>query len=157
MPGQRGSIFQRQWLRPTQLQTVAVRRWDDAEFLLHSRKNKHANGAMYLAGFVVECLLKAELLREHPWLQSARDPGLLDHGQRRLWSQYYRSHDLDEILATLPGLRERLSRVPQSRVLNALRRICAEWTIFARYSTRTAEMTEARLFLSRVQEVKAWL
>jgi hypothetical protein len=31
----------------------------DAAALRDTKKNERANGAMYLAGFVVECLLKA--------------------------------------------------------------------------------------------------
>lgn len=62
------SIFDRVALRPAQLRTVADRRMADAQFLRSRGGGRHANGAMYLAGFVVECLLKAQLLERYRWL-----------------------------------------------------------------------------------------
>lgn len=63
-----GSIFAKTKLTPSQLRTVAERRFADARCLLKSGENERANGAMYLAGFVIECHLKACLLEVHPWL-----------------------------------------------------------------------------------------
>ncbi|GMU21650.1 MAG: hypothetical protein AMXMBFR13_17410 [Phycisphaerae bacterium] len=59
------SVFSRERLKPSQLRMVAERRWGDADCLRHSGLNSRANGAMYLAGFAIECLLKAALLEKH--------------------------------------------------------------------------------------------
>ena len=67
-------IFQKVRLRPTQLRTVANRRFGDAEALRETGQNARANGVMYLGGFVIECLLKAQLLERFRWLQSAGSP-----------------------------------------------------------------------------------
>jgi hypothetical protein len=67
-------IFKKIRLTPTQLRTVAERRFADAEALRDTKANARANGTMYLAGFVVECLLKAKLLERYRWLQSASSP-----------------------------------------------------------------------------------
>jgi len=64
-------IFARVRVSPTQLRTVAERRFDDASYLRESGKNARANGAMYLAGFVLECLLKARLIEKYSCLRSA--------------------------------------------------------------------------------------
>ncbi len=49
-PVRAGSIFQKIKLRPTQLRTVAQRRFEDAECLRKTGVNARANGAMYLGG-----------------------------------------------------------------------------------------------------------
>jgi hypothetical protein len=79
---------------------------------------------------------------------------------QHLWSLCYRSHDLDEILAKLPEIIERLSRMEQresSRLMQSLKSICGQWTIFARYSPYNADVEEARRFLDQIEELKPWL
>ena len=105
------TIFKRIRLRPSQLRTVADRRFDDAQALRGTGENARANGAMYLGGFVVECLLKAKLMERFPWLQGARSPQGRTKADQHLWSLCYRSHDLDEILAKLPDVIDKLSQV----------------------------------------------
>ncbi len=156
----RSSIFDRVQLRPAQLRTVADRRFDDALALVHTGHNARANGAMYLGGFVVECLLKAALLDEHPWLQSAGSPHGRPAPHAHLWSLCYRSHDLEEILAHLPDLRERIAALGTggpSQLLRRLHDICKNWTIFARYSPHSAIIREAEDFLAVIRELKPWL
>jgi len=53
------SVLARQRLTPAQARTVADRRRADASALQSLKLNRHANGAMYLAGIAVELLLKA--------------------------------------------------------------------------------------------------
>ena len=90
------NIFQKVRLHPTQLRTVADRRFADADVLRKTGKNTRANGSMYLGGFVIECLLKAMLLERYPWLQTAGSPQVRGKDDQYLWSLCYRSHDLDE-------------------------------------------------------------
>ena len=154
------NIFVRQRLNPRQLRTVAERRLGDARFLQKSGLNARANGAMYLGGFVVECLLKANLLEEHPWLQSAGTPPEHSASARALWFLCYRWHDLGGMLERLPKLTERLAPTGQrgqTRMLQSLKSICAQWTIHARYSPRMATIQEANEFISRIEEVRPWL
>jgi hypothetical protein len=153
-------IFEKVKLRPTQLRTVAERRFADAGALCDTAENERANGAMYLAGFVVECLLKAKLLDTYRWLQTAASPVGRPKDEQHLWSLCYRSHDLDEILAQLPKLRNVLLRAEQRgqlRLIESLKSICAQWTIYARYSPYAAMMSEAASFLASVEELKEWL
>lgn len=154
------TIFEKRRLRPSQLRTVADRRLGDANALRRTGENARANGAMYLGGFVVECLLKAKLLERHPWLQNAGSPEGRADRERRLWSLCYRSHDLGEILENLPEIRQRLSTLEQrkaNRVTQALMAICIRWTVHARYSPQSADIGEARAFLDRVEEIRPWL
>lgn len=153
-------IFQKVRLRPTQLRTVAARRFDDANALRQTRKNARANGAIYLGGFVVECLLKAKLLEKFAWLQTANSAEGRSKNDRHLWSLCYRLHDLDAILGKLPEIEQRLSSMEQresSRLLQSLKSICAGWTIYARYSPYSADIDDARAFLDQIEELKPCL
>ena len=153
-------IFKKVRLRPAQLRTVSHRRFDDADALRDTKENARANGAIYLGGFVIECLLKARLLERFPWLQSAGSPEGRPKEDQYLWSLCYRSHDLDEILAKIPEITERLSRLEQresGRLSQSLKSICGQWTIYARYSPYNADIDDARKFLDEIEEIKPWL
>ena len=161
------TIFQKTRLRPTQLRTVAERRFDDANALRRTGDNARANGAMYLGGFVIECLLKAMLLEKFGWLGSTGSPEGRNEDDRRLWSLCYRSHDLSELLKHLPEVMEKLEqrgagsgqppRAEASRLAQSLKSVCSQWTIHARYSPRSADIDEARDFLDKVKDLKSCL
>src|SRR5258706_858828 len=106
-------IFTRTVLRPPQLRSVAERRFDDAQALRATRLNARANGAIYLGGFVVECLLKAMLVEKFRWLQNSSFPLTRSEEERRIWWLCHRSHDLEAILSYLPEVRFKLSRGEQ--------------------------------------------
>jgi hypothetical protein len=153
-------IFEKVRLKPSQLRTVAERRFGDAKCLLESGKNERANGAIYLAGFVIECLLKARLLEKYPWLQSCGSPQSLTAADRNIWSLCYRSHKLEEILDNLPDVYRRMSSAQhgeRGRLVASLKSVCIRWTIFIRYSPISSNLQQAGLFLSDVREIKQWL
>lgn len=149
------SIFDKVRLTPNQARTVADRRFADSDVLRKTRKSAHANGAMYLAGIVIECLLKAKLLETSPWLQNKGGRGN-NEKEKRLWSLCYRLHELDEILANLPEVFRSLYHQSE-RLAKNLQVICSQWSIHARYSPRTATMQEANQFVGQVEELKKWL
>jgi hypothetical protein len=154
------TIFHRERLRPNQLRTVADRRMSDAVYLLESKGNARLNAAMYLGGFVIECLLKARLLEAYPRIQTAGGPEPGSEQERHLWYLCFRSHDLDRILDFLPGTLERLANMGQKgdlRLVRSLRAICQQWTIFARYSTRMADRPEAGEFINQIEELRSCL
>lgn len=153
------NIFQKQRLTPGQFRAVAERRFKDARCLLESGKNERANGAIYMGGFVIECLLKAILLERHPNLQRPVDPATLSRPDREVLGLLY-SHALEEMLVFLPDLQLRIERQEKSSCLPLWHRFqtaCEEWSVYARYSTRSATLAEAGGFLTTVQEVKQWL
>ena len=152
-------IFNRTRLRPPQLRSVADRRFDDAQALRATQLNARANGAIYLGGFVIECLLKAMLIEKFPWLQNSTFPTARSEDERTLWWLCHRSHDLEAILNYLPEVRQKLSRGEQRgspRLSQSLKSVCG-WTIFARYSPATADIDDARIFLDQVRELRSWL
>jgi hypothetical protein len=156
----RPSIFDRVRLRPSQVRAVAERRFMDSRALIDTRKLIHTNGAMYLAGFVVECLLKARLLEKHAWLQHTPSAEVLPPDRRRLWSLCYQSHELGQIAACLPEVLLDLQRAEPAgsrRLSQMFATVCNTWTIYARYSPRLATMDEAVEFIDRIKELKPWL
>ena len=153
-------IFKKTPLSPSTLMTVADRRLGDAETLRKTGDNARANGVFYLGGIVLEILLKAKLLEKYPSLEHARSPEMADPAERHVWSLLYRSHDLESILKNLPELQRRLQSadaVNGGSRLEQLRRRCQEWTIFARYSSKTETMKRASTFLDEIKELKQWL
>lgn len=149
------SVFAKQRLTPTQARTVSDRRRADANALQALGQNRHANGAMYLGGIAIELLLKARLLEAQPWLQQ-HVTSVLDARQRRLRDVCYRWHDLEAVLERLPELAERLDAA-NPRLLQGLKKLCAEWTIHIRYSTYQATHAESAAFLDRLKELLPWL
>ncbi len=152
------SIFDKVMLSPSQLRTVAQRRYEDADYLRNSRLNKHANGVMYLGGFVLECLLKACLLERQPELTGPLPARRQDAVWLRRRHLLMRSHDLAALLEEMPSLLLRLAQVePTRRYRDNLLKLCGQWTIFARYSPQSATMQEAGRFLEQIRELKPWL
>jgi hypothetical protein len=152
------SIFEKQGrLSHRQLVTVAQRRFQDAEALCDTERNARANGAQYLCGFVVEILLKAQLILRNPTVAARRSQARMSDDERETWSLIFRSHDLSEMLARLPDLKKKIEnhgRRTGKPLLEELLEICSTWTIYARYSTLTTTMQDARRFLERVRGLK---
>jgi hypothetical protein len=138
---------------------VADRRFDDAQVLRETGLNARANGAIYMGGFAIECLLKAMLLDKYKWLEDSRYPERRSATEQRMWWLCHRSHDLEAILSYLPEVRQKLSCGEQRgapRLSQSLKSVCS-WTIFARYSPAAADMNDARIFLDQIRELKSWL
>jgi hypothetical protein len=114
---------------------------------------------MYMAGFVVECLLKALLLERHPNLGVPVNPANLSRTDRSVLEMLF-SHDLDKMIDALPEIRKKLTGLgePSGRqIWKQFVEFCEEWTVYARYSPRTAEADRAREFLRTVNEIRKWL
>ena len=151
------SIFERQHdVRPSQLAAVADRRFDDARTLCDTNDNARANGTQYLAGIVLDILLKAQLIVKHRQIARKRSHELKD-AERRVWSLIWRSHDLGGMLSELRGVSaavEKQGKRAGKPYLEWLQGICAAWTVYARYSTKSATIEEAREMLERVRQLK---
>lgn len=154
-----GDIFAKRRLTPGQLRSVADRRYDDAICLLESGQNARATGAIYMGGFVIECLLKALLLERYPHLQKPVGPAKLAKRDRDVVEQLY-GHELDEMLEFLPEVKRKLPFITGETgkpLSPRFRNVCAEWTVYARYSTKLAARNEADEFMETIREVKEWL
>lgn len=154
------SIFDKQAsLKPSAMKTVAERRFDDAEMLRKTNDNARANGAAYLVGFVIEILLKAKLVEKYSVIAKLPRHAVKDD-QREIWSLIWRQHDLEGMLSQLPELEAYLKTKGERDkydYVGQLKKLCATWTIQARYSSRMMPMAEAADLLERVRALKELL
>ncbi len=154
------NIFTKLRLKPDQMRAVAERRFGDSKCLVKSNDTDRANGAIYMAGLVIECLLKALLLDRHPNLRAGIDPARLTSSDKEAFNLIYQRHELDDMCGFIPELEKKLSDVKTKSGLSAWREfenICEEWAIHARYSAQFATLAKARRYLETVEEVKKWL
>jgi hypothetical protein len=143
-------------VKPGQLTIVAERRFADAQALCDTGENARANGAQYLAGIVIDILLKAQLMRRYPEVARKRSHEVKDD-ERRLWSLIWRSHEIEAMLDQLPLLEAMVAYHGERAgkpYLRWLISICASWDIQLRYSTRTSLMSDAKAMVERVRELK---
>jgi len=127
--------------------------------LLNSGENARTNGAMYMGGFVIECLLKALLLERHPNLQVPTDLAKLSPSDREVHSLPF-SHELDAMLGFLPEVEKKLNVITDvdgRPVWPRFRAVCEQWTVYARYSPKLAKAQEGERFLNTIREVKQWM
>jgi len=150
------NIFLKQRLTIGQLRAVADRRFGDAVALVETGDNARANGAQYLAGIVIEILLKGQLLKLHPQLATF-DVSQVDVEKREIWSLIWRSHSLTEMLDQLPLVRSTVKfkgdRAGQP-YLRWLLNLCSQWSIHARYSPISSKMANAQQMVGRVRILK---
>jgi hypothetical protein len=123
--------------------------------LFNSGENARATGAMYMGGFVIECLLKALLLERHPNLQGPVDAARLSHSDGEAHHLLF-GHRLDEMLDFLPEVRTKFTAMGTG-AWERFWTVCEEWTVYARYSPKQAKRQEAGRFLRTIEEVKEWL
>jgi hypothetical protein len=148
-------IFTKQRLTAGQLRAVAERRFDDAQALCDTGQNARANGAQYLAGIVIEILLKGQLLKLYPHAAGQASSKVAD--DRIIWALIWRSHDLADILDRLPLLRMAVNGKGSEAgkpYPEWLMGICNRRTIHARYSPATSTIADAREMISRVRILK---
>ncbi|MBI1927455.1 HEPN domain-containing protein [Candidatus Poribacteria bacterium] len=117
----------------TQWWHLSNQRLEDAEVLFSSRKRRY-NGAVYLAGYAIECALKSAICVLKNLTQL---------------SEEYKTHDFNQLLwstgLTLPNF--------LMRKFSTL----LDWSITLRYQTKAWGVQDARQFLDNVKEVKQWL
>ena len=151
------SIFDKQTrLVPSTMAAVAECRYADAKALINTGQNDRMNGAVYLAGFVIEILLKAQLVAQYPTIAQKRQHDLLNH-ECEVWNLIWRQHQLDVMLNKVPGLKPSLRKMGERAgepYLEILRGLCGTWTIYARYSSHTISKADATKIVQRVGKLK---
>jgi len=107
----------------------------------------------------LECLLKALLLERHANLGRPVDPAKLSPSDREVLNLLY-SHSLDDMIVFVPELKRKLEGIKTKTgrsVWHEFAAICEEWTVYARYATKSAKLEDAAGYLDTVKEVKIWL
>jgi hypothetical protein len=134
-----------QALRANVYRQAAILRLAEAEYL----KEAHPSGAIYLGGYVAECMLKWAICRRNGiiYLEDLPDQKLAN----RLTSA--RGHDLDLLLDS-SGLRPLLE---SDHELEEMFNQIAVWSVTLRYSPKTGDRRKAFRFLAGVNELRIWL
>ena len=117
--------------RQSVLVHVADRRRGDASVLL---QKKRYDGALYLGGYVVECMLKAAICQ---WIGEERLP------------ERYMTHDLN-------WLREQAALMPPSRLHKQWEHV-TRWDVAVRYSSQPVSAESARQFINAMEVIRRWL
>lgn len=119
---------------------AAKERFEDAEFLLSM---KRTTGAVYLAGYSVECMLKSLILSAVP---RSREDEILAMFRGRVAHDF---HWLIRLYEQHGGV-----GVPQHLASHFLR--VRNWATDMRYSPATIQTSEAQRFLTSVTEMIKW-
>jgi len=145
--------------RSSQFVAVAERRFDDAVALCRTGENARANGAQYLAGLVIDILLKGKLAESYPTIARKRSHEVSD-ADRHIWSLVWRSHELDQMLRQMPNVAFAVKKRGEKAgkpYIHWLNGICESWTVLLRYSPMTSTIGEAHEMVERVRELKELL
>lgn len=141
--------------RPTtsQMRAAADQRFDDADALIRLEKDKHAIGALYVLGYVVEILLKTKLLQKYGSFHALE-------ADARANQMFWKSHDLldliDEQKQLAAALQARRLETGQD-ALDSLRQFCGVWQPFARYTSRRIKHEVAAKERDRIKMLKEYL
>jgi HEPN domain-containing protein len=129
---------------------ASAHRLDDARALLHTARWR---GAMYMAGYAVECLLKSKLMRVYR-CRTLRD--LEDELQRRgVLAEHATvfTHQLELLLR----LTQRLNPLRQHRVLWPQFNLVNRWLPAWRYTADLSNRRDAEDFLEAVAQIMQWI
>lgn len=143
---------------------VAPRRVQDAEELLqHPSLNpnergaevRHLRSAMYLAGYAVECVLKAYLISHEPPAQSLAEVLKLrgERGKRIANLLGYEGHNL-VLLLSLTDLEASLDTHPERKKDWG---VCLKWRSDWRYDSTSPKVTDAEVFVRSVRRLHDWV
>jgi hypothetical protein len=153
------SVFQKNRPNAAQLRQAGGWRLGDARALVASGDRARANGAIDMAGFAVECWLKARLLGKFPALNRVPLPDRLGDrerdAERLLWQ-----HDVPALLDTVPDVQRSIEAdLDPGRAAAMVAKLnrAAEWTIYIRYSARLEDIRVADDFVQGIEELKRWL
>jgi hypothetical protein len=130
----------------TDIRKSGLKRLSDAEALLEN-KTPHGQGAKYLAGYAVECKLKAIAMEIYGCWKLEDLAKKLEIDDRDIFS-----HGL-EALATILPIYDRLRK---SHVWKDFAKV-NEWRPSWRYSQQEIPNEKAKVFVDAVKRVRNWL
>ncbi len=144
-------------MQKNQLIQVAERRYRDALALTQTGKNERAMGAKYLGGFVIEILLKANLVERFPEASRKTLHADATRAERAVWTLVWRLHALGAMIDNLPELEAALlvrGDRDGRRYVEDLKAIATAWHVQLRYSTESSTIRQATDFLEKVRILK---
>ena len=110
-------------------------------------------GAMYLAGYAIECLLKAKLMQIYDCRTLRELEAELKRRSLLPAHQTVFTHQLETLLSLAPGCH----RLTQNHELARAFRNVNQWAPYWRYDPRQVNPAEATRFMSHVDKVMHWI
>ena len=134
----------------SELAVASRQRLVDAQTLLNASRWR---GAMYMAGYAVECLLKTKLLHIYDCKNLRELEDLLR--QRSILSAYRTvfTHELEGLLRLTPSY----NRLRQDRDFWRMFQVVNLWTPQWRYTVKQTTYQEAAKFLTFIENVMHWI
>ena len=128
----------------------ALKRWEDARYL---RNGKHWRGAMYLAGYAIECRLKAVLMEKFNVNRIQELESALEKRIGRSINAF--THNI-EVLFSFTDAYGRLKDRPITEDLRAYRK-CNTWTVAWRYNPTDGNEKECNEFMNAVHRFSRYI
>lgn len=126
----------------SEMSKAALHRRKDAGVLLAQHRFL---GAMYLAGYAIECKLKAKLIYQLRVLT-------LEELEHKMGAAL-RIHNLEELASNLMGWKQALTQSKFKRNWSHVR----VWSVTWRYDREVSDPAKAEKFIASVDEVLKWL
>lgn len=143
-------MARRQHQGVTEQAKAAKHRREDAQVLLDAERWR---GAMYMAGYAVECLLKTKLMRVfRKRTLDALERELRRRGALSRGASVF-THELEALLRLTRGWK----RLQQDRPTRVSFSIVNQWVPAWRYSADLSAAREAQAFLEAVDDVLRWV
>ena len=134
----------------SELAEASRQRLADAQALLNASRWR---GAMYVAGYAVECLLKTKLMHIYDCKNLGELEDLLQQRSILPADRTVFTHQLEDLLRLTPGY----NRLKQNRDLWHMFHTVNLWTPQWRYTAKQATQQEATRFLTRIENVLHWI
>ena len=129
---------------------ASIHRLDDARALFNAERWR---GAMYMAGYAVECLLKTKLMQRY----SCRTLRELEDELQRRGALAEHATVFTHHLELLLRLTQRLDQLRQHRMLWPQFALVNRWIPAWRYTAGMANRQDATDFLEAVAQIMQWL
>ena len=133
-----------------ELAIVSRQRLADAKILLNASRWR---GAMYMAGYAVECLLKTKLMQIYDCNNLGELEDLLRQRSILPAHRTVFTHQLEDLLRLTPGY-SRLMRNPE--MLSLFNKV-NQWTPNWRYISKLTNRREATEFITSIERFIRWI
>ena len=134
----------------SELAVASRQRLEDARALLNASRWR---GAMYMAGYAVECLLKTKLMHIYDCKNLRELEDLLLQRSILPVHRTVFTHQLEDLLRLTPGY----NRLMQNRDTLALFNKVNRWIPNWRYTSKLTDRREATEFMTSIERFMHWI
>ena len=134
----------------SELAEASPQRLADAKVLLNASRWR---GAMYMAGYAVECLLKMRLMHIYDCKNLRELEDLLRQRSILPANRTVFTHQLEDLLRMTPGY----NRLMRNREMLPLFNKVNQWTPNWRYTSKPTNRREATEFMTSIENFMRWV